>query len=645
MSFLNKKNYWTRWVIVWCAILWLSALGCKLQEHLPVVFVAMTGFFLWLSVSGAIVLALAYAASLVDYKFLRSENKLPACIGIVSIFLGSSMFFGWLLSQNQTIYVWDDLSTWAPALEYSQKIFCDPHSLFRTFRHSLMSDYTHVVPLLMSVPMNLLGQNSYVSMSMLIYIIVIFPSLVFVATALKTLMLETAKVEVPICGLLLGVLFLYPLATMPALLGFSQGGQIVVEAMLLLLIISKDWSRFEGKRVLAVSLMIILAILMARSATFMYAGFLAGTAVYVLYVAWQQDCMGQRLRVLVKEYAIFALLTAGIMSVYLWKVYRTAHTLDYSVAYSAYSSGFMKNVLEVPIDFLGLLLILLAVAGGIYACGKREMRPWVLGFAIWACVAVCGMSRIQAMGVQHFSAILLPVLGLIALGGGRFVSRLAPAGRIVAWLVLFILSAVQFSHAYMGFYPDAKVGRAYKVMQRFDLAEIDSLIMDLNHLAGTEKKVYFVASSWMYNSMTLAYAHFPYESAAIPNLMQTADVDLRDGFPLQFLEARIVAVAMPVQLHLRADGQRVVSMLAADVCDDTPIGRRFVQIGTHMLHPFKDGSYDVEVKVYERMSDWQLNDIDWLQEQFDEIYPDSRAMFHDRLDKYKREHYHISEGE
>lgn len=642
---LANKTYWGKWAIAWCATLFLSSLGCKLQEHLPTALVAMTGFLLWLSVFGAMVLALAYAASLFDWSALHIEKKWRMCIGIIFIFLGSSLFFWWLLSQNQTIYIWDQLGTWAPAVEYSQKIFCDPHSLSRTFRHSLADDYTHVMPLLMSVPMHLLGNNSYVSMSMLIYIIAIFPSLVFVAIALKTLLSKMASIEVSICGLLLVVLLLYPLATIPALLGYSQGGQIVTQAMFLLLLISKDWSRFEGQRVIAVCLMIILSVLLARSATFMYAGFLAGAALYALYAGWQQGCLKQRFRVLIKEYAIFALVTAGIMSVFLWKIYRTSHTLDYSVAYSAYSSGFMKNMFEVPVDFLGILLLFLAVAGGIYAYTKSEMRPWVLGLAVWGCMAVCGMSRIQAMGVQHFSAILLPVLGLVALGWGRLVSCLAAAGRIIACLALFVLSAVQFSHAYMGGYPDANLGMAYKPMQRFDLAEIDSLIIDMNKLAGTEKKVYFVSSSGMYNSVTLAKAHFPNESEAIPNLMNTADVDLRDGFPLQFLEARIVAVALPVQLHLRADGQRVVSLLATDVCDDTPIGRRFVQIGTHMLHPFKDGNYAVEVKVYERMSDWQLNDIDWLQAQFDEIYPDSRALFHDRLEKYKREHYHISEGE
>ena len=645
MLILANKNYWTKYMIAWSLIFSLTVLGCRLQNHLPPVLVAMTGFLLWLSSFGAIVLALAYAASLFDWGALRSEKKLTTCIGMLSIFLGSSLFLWWLLSQNQTIYIWDQLGTWGPAVDYSQKIFCDPQSLSRTFRHSLIADYTHVVPLLMSVPMNLLGNNSYVSMSMMIYIMVIFPSLVLVAVALKKLMLETAKVEVPICSLLLGVMFLYPLATMPALLGYSQGGQILVQAMLLLLLISKDWNRFEGRRVIAVSLMIILAVLLARSATFMYAGFLAGAAIYALYVGWQQGCLWQRLGVLVKEYAILALLTAGIMSFFLWKAYKVAHTIDYSVAYSAYSSGFLKNMFEVPVAFLGILLLFLAVAGGIYACTKREMRPWVMCFAIWVFVAVCGMSRIQAMGVQHFSAILLPVLGLVALGWGRLVSCLAPAGRIVAWFALFALSVVQFSHAYMGTCPDVNVGKTYRPMQRFDLAEIDSLITNLNQLAGTEKKVYFVASSGIYNWMTLAKAHFPSHSVAIPNQVPTADVDLRDGFPLQFLDARIVAVALPVQLHLQADGQRVVSLLATDVCEDTPIGRRFIQIGTHILHPLKDGKDTVEVRLYERMSDWQVNDIDWLQVQFDEIYPDSRALFHDRLDKYRQEHYHISEGE
>ena len=94
MLILTGNNYWTRWLTAWCAILLLAVMGCKMQEHLSAVLVAMTGFLLWLSLFGATVLALAYTSSLSDWSALSSDNNWKTYAGIISIFLGSSFFFG-----------------------------------------------------------------------------------------------------------------------------------------------------------------------------------------------------------------------------------------------------------------------------------------------------------------------------------------------------------------------------------------------------------------------------------------------------------------------------------------------------------------------------------------------------------------------
>ena len=58
-------------------------------------------------------------------------------------------------------------------------------------------------------------------------------------------------------------------------------------------------------------------------------------------------------------------------------------------------------------------------------------------------------------------------------------------------------------------------------------------------------------------------------------ILQTNDVDKRDGFPRQFLDATYLVVASPTQYHLRADDQRVIGVLVREVMAGHGIGASF----------------------------------------------------------------------
>ena len=70
---------------------------------------------------------------------------------------------------------------------------------------------------------------------------------------------------------------------------------------------------------------------------------------------------------------------------------------------------------------------------------------------------------------------------------------------------------------------------------RNDVEELRNFIAAMNKLTAGENKVYLLSSSALYNYTSFKQANMPDSFDAIPDFIGTADVDLRDGFPIFFL--------------------------------------------------------------------------------------------------------------
>lgn len=98
---------------------------------------------------------------------------------------------------------------------------------------------------------------------------------------------------------------------------------------------------------------------------------------------------------------------------------------------------------------------------------------------------------------------------------------------------------------------------------------------------------------------------------AMPNLMDTADIDLRDGFPIHFFDADFVITTEPVQIHHREEDQAVVAKLS-ELVTRTPLARHSKLINETSLYPAEDIDYRVTLKVYEKISPFDKSDIDFV---------------------------------
>jgi hypothetical protein len=105
-------------------------------------------------------------------------------------------------------------------------------------------------------------------------------------------------------------------------------------------------------------------------------------------------------------------------------------------------------------------------------------------------------------------------------------------------------------------------------------------------------------------------------------ILNTNDVDKRDGFPHQFLRASFLVVANPTQYHLRPDDQRVIGVLAREVMEHHGIGASFQRLSGE----FKLDN-GVNAYVHAKVRPFESADLDTLSKEFASYYPGRQSIF------------------
>ncbi len=109
---------------------------------------------------------------------------------------------------------------------------------------------------------------------------------------------------------------------------------------------------------------------------------------------------------------------------------------------------------------------------------------------------------------------------------------------------------------------------------------------------------------------------------SVKGFLESAHVDRRDGFPRGLLLADAVIVTEPVQIHLRADDQRVVVEAARSFRDETDIARAFQRLPVSFA---LDGG--VRVFVFERVRTTTAEELEGFSSRLRDAYPDRPEIF------------------
>jgi hypothetical protein len=106
------------------------------------------------------------------------------------------------------------------------------------------------------------------------------------------------------------------------------------------------------------------------------------------------------------------------------------------------------------------------------------------------------------------------------------------------------------------------------------------------------------------------------------NILTTSHIDKRDGFPRQFLKARYVVLAYPIQYIVSPEDQRVIGILADEIVNRKGIGLSYKKLNYKFTL-----DNNVKAYIYEKLKLFKGTDLNNLSQMFIRYYPDKKDIF------------------
>ena len=303
---------------------------------------------------------------------------------------------------------------------------------------------------------------------------------------------------------------------------------------------------------------------------------------------------------------------------------------NYADTYSAYDQGRWIDLVMLC-RYYGYLMLAVALVCVIFLLIQPKSRYGALLCLCQPVLCLFLFTRIQSHGQQHL-LLYLPAF-CFALAGGM--ELLPERGRVrwVAWALALctlgssFLPRPQPSHPSEIKVPDPLPAFTYVPTQRTDLAQLVALRVYVDSLsAGEQKTAAVLASSFTFNSSiydnTLRSLNIPASGGPATSITYFGTVDKRDGFAWNALTADYLIVADPVQTHLGADNQHILTVLAQPVLDGTGIGTAYRRL--EQSFPLEDG---VTVYVYERTREITREEYQAISDTLTALYPDYAALY------------------
>ena len=560
-------------------------------------------------------------------------NDLPRILAVAVIGTG---FIICMINSQQTIHFWDSLETWEPAVESANMTFVDPHQALKDLRASINhTDYNKFLPMLIALPMYLFSK-SFLGYELYVWLMFGLPG-IFLASATFKNVLEKSGVKTFPCSAIMAIIILLPALEIPIFLGYANISILLPGSMLLAMLLSLDKAQLQRDRLFYIAVLCVFAVFQARTAVYMILGLFLGYTVYLIISSAQERSLQRDLILLVKKFLYIGVSGLIITLPLFFTFIKHALTYDIGTAYVAYQRGlnFPQRIL-FHAEYLGLIVYALFVIGAAISFANKKFFPFAAFFMTWTLIPAILICRVQIMDRQHFYTIIFPLAIFITM----LISFALSKKKIIGAALVFVL-AFNFCQAYSATFNVPLLFQfAYPMPVRHDINDLKKFVDDMNNLTkGTDKKIFILASGAFYNAHVLTKIYFPETENALPSLMNTADVDAKDGFAPHFFDADYILVTNPIQLHLQAEDQSIVVMPAKWLENPSPLSKHFKKIKEQSFSLGGNGVASVTFELYEKISPLEKADIDFVEEFFAGKYPDKDDLFKNRFEHYKREHF------
>ncbi|HJB99193.1 MAG TPA: hypothetical protein H9764_01950 [Candidatus Flavonifractor merdavium] len=546
-----------------------------------------------------VVLALLWAG--------RSFGKLPMPRGTVflAVALVVNIITALYCTGTATVYYWDTNIYWSSSTMLAGQSL-GLGQLRLVVESVITQEYNYLLSFPLSLVMRVLGTNRYVFLFATVNLYVL-PALL----GMLVLGLRSKYGGILLCCAT-------PMLLYTALTGFVDVA--AAGAGIWAFLIYTDESRPQAARGILTGGLLTLVFLLRRYFFFFTVSF--GIAAFLALLIRRSQW---------KSFLTMAVTGVGF-SLFFGQSFVVSQVLsaNYADTYSAYDQGRWIDLVMLC-RYYGYVMMAVALVCVVFLLLRSKSRYGALLCLCQPALCLFLFTRIQSHGQQHL-LLYLPAF-CFALAGGM---ELLPERRSVRWvpwaLALCTLGSSflprpQPSHPSEIAVPDPLPAFTYVPGHRTDLAQLVALRVYVDSLSAEEQKTAAVlASSFTFNSSiydnTLRSLNIPQSGGPATSIIYFATVDKRDGFSWNALTADYLIVADPVQTHLGADNQHILTVLAQPVLDGTGIGTAYRQLDQSF--PLEDG---VTVYVYERTRDITREEYQAISDTLVSLYPDYAQQY------------------
>lgn len=545
------------------------------------------------------------------YLYFKLENYKNA-IRINRKFLVKSMI-GIIILLNflvllffvfeNTIYFWDYSGFWTRTIDYINII--DNNGVKVSLQTLLQSmnydEHSYLLCLFLSFPMKLLNFDF---LTFILSILNLFVIPVILNTyLLMCILFEKANIYFNRYAIMIGIVCFVPLY-FTMLYGYADVAGLLFIAFILITFFSCKIENFNLLDILFVVGNLLILIFLRRWYLFWVISFFIATAVFAVKTLNKELIIKSLTRL------FFIGLILLFMFLTIFKPY-LAMLLGNNLnkAYSAYRNDIFYDLVNY-FKFYGLFFIALCILSI-----KNKKNVSDIQFLLLLSVTVIIIFySIQSMDQHHLHLLNYQFL-ILSLIGIQILLELKYKNVVLVLLALNFIHAfnpidLKYIHSFNNIFFTNVSRTPTKLIIKDDLID---LALTINNLAVDEQYAYFSASSKQYNADILRNCQLPYKRNAVPNLVNTSDVDLRDGFPQNFFKINYVITANPTQYHLDKEDQ-YINYLINDAIQNVDIvseNYRLIEIKT---------IGEVEIKIYERIKDYSIEAKDYFVNKIAEKY-------------------------
>ncbi len=589
------------------------------------------------------------------YQYGLHANKTNA-LHILSDPMNKRIFFSfavagfflclYLILQNRFVYFWDYGGYWTASYTTKDALFRQPiETLKLVYRSILDWNYNHILPLLISVPLKCFGYTfpRYVMLNYLLFLVPVW--LITISIIWKQFSFYRPELNSSKSRYVLFTLITLGVSTFPPyyramLLGYIDIACIIPALLAILLFMDYDCLSLNKKQILRdilIASLLLTAFLFRRYFAYFGVGYAIALSLYSIYKIFKdnkQISLHKRMfRSLGNLFIIGAFSILTMLLFFRRLVIKTLST-NYAGQYEAYDAPLLPKI-ESVVTQLGPITITLIVIAIIFAFLSPKARKLTSFCACTFFFTTISFFHVQSMGAQHIYTIAGEACILMILGIDQIINHIR--NNRCKCMAAFSFSAIVTFGAVYCFFPTVRqhmpflsniYSQTYSPLQRNDLHQLHELAHFLNSLTDhTNKHVYVCASGGVLNSSIMDSLDKPHRNGALHHMYWTADVDLRDGFNPDFLRADYIIITDPIQLHLKKGTQEVVRFPWAEVQNqNSPIGRHF----SKMQQSFALDCH-VTAYIYEKTSDFELSDYEYLADYYNHYYPGMNQLFSDRI--------------